>query len=162
MSDNLERVQIAQWVLEKQLAWVAAADAKVAVVVALDTAIFAGLATAYASAKNPTVWASLAAVVAVVVLVVALVCAAVSLFPQTNGPVESLIFFGPVAAMPCADYVAALGAIPLEKLCTDIAAQGHRNAEIAKAKYRWVRRSMAWSFVASLPWIVAVCLLVKQ
>jgi len=51
MTDQLERVQIVQWILDKQLGWVAAADAKVAVVVALDTAVFAALATAYASAK---------------------------------------------------------------------------------------------------------------
>ncbi len=162
MSDRFERVQVAQWILDKQLGWIAAADAKVAVIVALDTAVFATLATAYASAKSPVAWASLMSMATGALLVIALACAAMSLFPRTDGPKQSLVFFGPVATASHADYIASLSSVPLNKLHDDIAAQIHRNAEIAKVKHRWVRRSMGWSFLASSPWAVAVYLLVKQ
>lgn len=162
MSDNFERIQVAEWILDKQLGWIAAADAKVAVIVALDTAIFATLATAYASAKSPIPWASLMSLATGALLVIALACAAMSLFPRIDGPKQSLLFFGPVATEGHSDYVAALTTTPLDKLHSDIAAQIHRNAEIAKLKHSWVRRSMGWSFFASLPWAMAIYLLIKQ
>lgn len=162
MNNKIERVQVAQWILDKQLGWIAAADSKVAVIVALDTAVFATLATAYASAKAPIAWAVLTTMSTGALLVIALACAAMSLFPRTDGPKQSLVFFGPVATESRADYTAALVAAPLDKLHDDIAAQIHRNAEIAKLKHRWVRRSMGWSFLAAAPWAVAIYLLVKQ
>ena len=162
MTDRFERVQVAQWILDKQLGWIAAADSKVAVIVALDTAVFATLATAYASAKAPIAWASLTSMATGALLVIALAFAAMSLFPRTDGPKQSRLFFGPVATESRVDYTAALVAYPFDKLHEDIAAQIHRNAEIAKVKHRWVRRSMGWSFFAAAPWAVAVYLLVKQ
>ncbi len=135
MSDNFQRVQVAQWILDKQIAWITAADAKVAAIVALDTAVFAALATAYASAKSPVPWASLMSFATGILLAIALACAAMSLFPRIDGPKNSLVFFGPVATEAHSDYVAALTAASLDKLHGDIAAQIHRNAEIAKLKH---------------------------
>lgn len=37
---NEERLQIAQWILERNLAWIAAAEVKVGVIVAIDVAMF--------------------------------------------------------------------------------------------------------------------------
>lgn len=162
MNNKFERIQVAQWVLDKQLGWIAAADAKIAVIVALDTAVFAALATAYAATKNPTAWASLASLATGALLVIALACAAISLFPRTDGPKQSLIFFGPVATEAYSDYIAALSDATLDKLHEDIAAQIHRNAEIAMLKHTWVRKSMRWSFLASAPWVIAIYLLVRQ
>lgn len=162
MSDNFKRVQIAQWILDKQIAWITAADAKVAVIVALDTAVFATLATAYASAKSHAPWAALISLSTGILLLIALICAAMSLFPRIDGPKESLVFFGPIATEAHSDYVTALTAASLDKLHGDIAAQIHRNAEIAKLKHSWVRKSMGWSFLAALPWATAVYFLVKQ
>ncbi len=42
-----DRLAIAQWVLERHLAWIAAAEVKVGVIVALDTALLGGLAAAF-------------------------------------------------------------------------------------------------------------------
>ncbi|MBO9688018.1 MAG: hypothetical protein J7598_15535 [Mitsuaria chitosanitabida] len=46
MSSKNERLQTVQWVFERQLAWIAAADAKVAVVITLDLALIAAAAAA--------------------------------------------------------------------------------------------------------------------
>ena len=47
----MHRLQTTQWVIERQLGWIAAADTKVAVVIAIDTAMVAALAAAFTSAK---------------------------------------------------------------------------------------------------------------
>lgn len=49
-----ERLKFAQWVLERNLSWIAASDVKTGVVVAVDTAMLAGLVTAFAghAARN--------------------------------------------------------------------------------------------------------------
>lgn len=160
MSDKIERVQVAQWILDKQLGWIGAADAKVAVVVALDTAAFTALAATYASSKSPSACASLTSIATGAFLVIALFCAAMSLSPRTVGPNKSLVFFGPISTVPQEAYIGSLIAAPLDELHKDIAAQIHRNAEIAKVKHRWVRRSIGWSFLAFALLAVAVYLLI--
>jgi hypothetical protein len=161
MPIDITRLQTTQWLLERQVAWIAAADAKVAVVVALDAAIVAALATAFAAAKSPVAWAVALSLMASVLIIVAIGCAAVSLLPRTSGPQSSLLYFGTVACIQGPDYVAALERATNDELQRDWATQVHRNAEIAARKHLWVRRSVAWSFLAALPWSFAIALLVK-
>lgn len=156
-----DKMQFAQWLLEKQLAWIKGADAKIAVAVTLDIGVFAVLATAYASAKSISEWATLLAILSSVFIALSLFAAAMSLFPRVDGPRDSLIFFGTISSISSEDYKAKLDSIAPEGLHTDIVAQVHRNAEIANAKHTWVRRSMGWSFMAALPWIISTYLLVK-
>lgn len=161
MSENATRLQTAQWVIERQLAWIAAADAKVAVVIAVDTAMIAALATAFAAAKTPTPWAITLSLMAGLFTVVAMACAAASLLPRTSGPQSSLLYFGTVAKSLPADYVEAFSKARVDELLKDWALQIHRNAEIAARKHLLVRRAVGWSFSAALPWVFAVGLLVR-
>ena len=161
MPNESTRLQTTQWLLERQIAWIAAADAKVAVVMALDAAIFAALATAFAAAKCPGAWAVALSLTATVLMIVAMGCAAACLMPRTNGPETSLLFFERVACIKAQDYVAALKRATNDKLQSDWAAQVHENARIASQKHLWVKRSVAWSFLAAMPWSFAIALLVK-
>lgn len=161
MSNNFERTQVAQWILDKQLEWISAADAKVAVIIAIDTAMFASLATAYANAKIQIPCSFTMLAITVACIIVAIFCAAMSLFPRIDGPKESLIFFGPISEKSRSEYVASLNEVSLEKIYSDISSQIHRNAEIANAKHRWVKNSMEWSFIALIPWAIAIYILVK-
>ena len=162
MPDAPHRLQTIQWMIERQLAWIAAADSKIAVVIAIDTAMMAALAAAYTSAKVIVPWAVAMSICAALLMVVAMACAAMSLLPRTSGPQSSLLFFGTVAQSPAADYVAKVNSASNDELLADFALQAHRNAEIAAAKHRWVRRSVFWSFLAAIPWTFAVGLLVRQ
>jgi hypothetical protein len=162
MPDPTARLHTTQWLLERQLGWIATADAKVAVVIAIDTAMVAALAAAYTSAKVATPWAVTFSVGAAILIVIAMACAAMSLLPRISGPQSSLLFFGAVSQSRAADYVAALAGVSDDQLQADLALQVHRNAEIATVKHRWVRRSVAWSFLTALPWAFAVGLLVRQ
>lgn len=156
-----EKILLAQWLLDKQLGWIKGADAKIAVAITLDIGAFAVLATAYASCKNISEWAILLSILSSILITIALFSAAMSLFPRVGGPKDSLVFFGTISSMKAEDYEANLNSASFCDLHSDIAAQIHRNAEIANAKHAWVRRSMCWSFLATLPWIVSTYLLVK-
>jgi len=161
MNDEKDRILIAQWILERNLAWIAAADAKVGVVIAADIAIFAGLGAAFSTAKVPNTCAIILSLAAMCALTVALVNAALSLFPRTVGPTSSLIYFGRVSEMTGSEYAAALRAANVSQFFDDLAMQIQRNAEIANVKHMCVRRAIVWSFLAAIPWAFAIGLLVR-
>ena len=166
MSTSMERLQTAQWVLERNLGWVAAAETKVGVVVAIDTAMLGGLGAAFSAAEvavRTQHWAFLFTLAAALVLGAGLSCAAMSVLPRVTGPSKSLLFFGRIG--PCAevDYISNFKSASVDELLEDWTAQIHRNAQIACDKYKWVRLGMLWSFLAILPWFSAiVCLIQKQ
>lgn len=161
--DTKQRLATAQWVLERHLAWIAAAEVKVGVIVAINTALLGGLAAAFAASDNTArvAWTYVFLLSAAASSVIGLFCAAMAVLPRTTGPKDSLLFFGPIAAQDSADFGELFHHATDEHLLADWTDQIHRNAEIARDKYAWVRRSMYWSFFAATPWVVAIGLLVK-
>lgn len=152
-----DRLTTAQWILERNLAWIAAADAKVAIIVTINIAMLGGLAGIFGwSNAHRTYWGYLACVVAVILSGSGVFCAAMAMFPRTDGPKKSLLFSVPVAGMNLPDYKAALKDCSDELLLEDWAGQVHRNAEIAKTKFEWVRLAMIWSFLGVPAWAVAI------
>jgi len=61
MDIEKERIITAQWVLERNLAWIAAAEVKVGVVVAINTAMLGGLGASYGAVDKAahTPWYSM-------------------------------------------------------------------------------------------------------
>lgn len=158
-----DRLSTAQWVLERHFAWIAAAEVKVGVIVALDTALLGGLAAAFSSAEKAdrTAWPYLFSLTSTGAVVIALFCAAMAVLPRTRGPKQSLLFFGPVAGLDAATYGRLFRTATDEELLADWTDQIHRNAQIACEKYAWVRKSMGWSFFGAVPWIAAIGMLIK-
>ncbi|WP_050465754.1 Pycsar system effector family protein [Herbaspirillum autotrophicum] len=157
------RLESAQWVFERQISWINGADVKVGVIVALDLALIGGLASAFnISDEASRYWWTYALIGATALLLaLALLFAAIALNPKTNGPAQSLLFFGPISKKIVFDYQSQFLAATEEELLLDWTQQIHRNALIACDKYRFVRRSMTCSFLASVPWIAAVAFLMK-
>jgi hypothetical protein len=164
MDTEAERLKVAQWILERNLGWIAASDVKTGVVVAIDTAMLAALSTAFSAAHTVerTPWAWLCSVVGAGSLCIAVFCAAMALFPRITGPTTSFIFSGCIIKNAVADYTDAFRRATSGKLLDDCLAQVHRNAELACEKFGWVRAAMAWSFVAILPWVNALALLLHR
>lgn len=163
MNNDSERLQFAKWVLERNLGWVVAAEVKTGVVVAIDTAMLGALAAAF-SALQPTerlAWANLMTTLSAGCLLASVYCAAMAVLPRMNGPKSSLVFFGGIAKHDTSDFQQTFRSSELGFLLDDCLAQIHRNAEIARDKFRWVRVSMIWSFVAIVPWVAALALLVR-
>jgi hypothetical protein len=156
-----EKLSAAQWVFERQLGWIAAADVKVGVVVTIDLALFGGLTAAFSSAASKPLAGEVFAAIAGLGLVVAVIWAAAATFPRLNGPKRSLVFFGRIAEKSEDDYADAFMAASQIDLIKDWSRQIHANARIANAKHGCVRRAMIWSFGASFFWLIALCYFIK-
>ncbi len=158
-----ERLEAAQWVLERHLAWIAAAEVKVGVLIAIGTALLGGLAAAFGAsdAAARVAWTYLFTLTAAGCAILGIFCAAMAVIPRTIGPKESLLFFGCVAELDSQNFTDRFRTATYDELLTDWTSQIHRNAQIACKKYDWVKKSMYWSLIAAIPWIAAIGLLVK-
>jgi hypothetical protein len=161
MSNARERLVTAQWIFERHLGWIAAAEIKVGVVLAMNTAMLGGLAAAFGTALVHTTWAVVLTILAAGTSSAAVFCAAMAVMPRLAGPTKSLLFFGRIKELSAAEYIQKLANSTDEQLLADWAEQIHRNAEIACDKHAWVRKAMGWSFLASAPWLAAVFVLAK-
>lgn len=161
MADIKEKLATAQWVFERTLGWIAQAEIKIGIVATIDIAMLGGLAAAFSEATTKTCLIYALASLAAVFSAAGIACAAFSLLPRLNGPDQSLLFFGRVASLKRADYVARFKQSSDEDTLNDWLEQIHRNAEIAKAKHFWVRKAMELSFLGAIPWVIAVALLVS-
>lgn len=161
MNNESDRLRIAQWILERQIGWIASADAKVGVVVAIQVAVVGALAAAYGIAKQPEWSALFFAGFSLFLSLMSLVCAALALFPRIDGPSSSFIFFGKVAELTREKYVSQLGSASEGELLADCAQQIHRNAEIAGEKHGHVRYAMILGFASVAPWVLAIWALVS-
>jgi Family of unknown function (DUF5706) len=164
MSDHKNRLMTAQWVLERNLAWLTAAEVKVGVIVAINTALLGSLGAAFSGsdAANRTTWAYVLATSAGVAVIIGICCAAMAVLPRTTGPEKSLVFFGRISRLDEVEYVNQFKNSTDLELLEDWSAQIHRNAEIASAKYAWVRKSMFFSFFSLIPWLPAIIMFLKK
>jgi hypothetical protein len=163
MTDDKQRVEIAKWLFERTLGWIATSDVKVGVAMALDTAMLGGLAAAF-SASEPhlrSAWCYLATLIAAGGMVVAMFCAGMAAIPRMLGPVNSMIFFARIAAKKEDDYVDEFAKMSEKEFLADLTTQIHRNSQIANVKHVWVRKALVWSFLAAIPWIAAIGMLVR-
>lgn len=155
-----ERLNDARWVLERQLAWIAAADVKVGVVVAIQVAMVGGLGAAFSAAATKNSWIIGSSGSYAFSAVIAMIYAAMTLYPRIRGPNSSLLLFGRIAGMSVVDYTEAFKKVTEDELLEDWTIQIHRNAEIACDKHDRVGKAMMISFLGGIPWVVAVSMLV--
>lgn len=158
--DN-DRLAFASWLLDRNLAWIAAADAKVAVVTAIDVAMLAGLAAA-ASTSSSNGFAEIIAALAAAMLAAAIAFAGIAVFPRTTGPNMSLIFFGCISKQTAAAFRDQFKNSSNDDMLDDCLAQVHRNAEIAAEKHKWVGKAVRYSFIGAIPWIMSIVLSVSR
>jgi hypothetical protein len=163
MTDDKQRIEAAKWVFERTLGWIATADIKVGVAIALDTAMLGGLAAAFAGSDYHlrTAWCYVFVFASTAGMVFAMFCAGLAAIPRMLGPVKSMIFFGRVVEKELQAYVDDFANMTEKEFLTDLTTQIHRNSEIACDKHHWVRKSLFWSFLSAACWIVAIAMLVK-
>ena len=147
--------------LERNVAWIAQAEVKVAVIISLDAGMIGAAAAAYTTTSNKTIWAIVLSVFFGLLVIASLFCSARAVSPITGGPDTSFIFFKTVSQQSGPDYASALLAATDAALFHDLAAQIHRNAQIATIKHGWVSKALFWSFLAAAFWICAISQLVK-
>lgn len=142
--------------LGRLLHWIAAADAKIAPILAIDTAMIGFLAALSSKSIEWTPIRCISASTAAFFLVGSLAMLFFAAFPRTTGPKGSLLFFGGITGYGLSAYKSKVQELKIDQYFEDLAAQCYRNAEIANAKFKWLRLSMRALFVAAPFWIVAV------
>jgi hypothetical protein len=161
---EFSRMQFAQWVLERNLEWVSAADVKAGTIFAIDAAMLGALAAFYqaADANARTPLEMLLSVAAAVCALISIFCVGRCVLPQTKGPKNSLIFFDCIKTAEHASYADSIRGASHAQLLDDCVAQIHRNAEIACQKFAWVHAALIWTFVAMPLWVAALIGIVAE
>ena len=158
---DVERIEHARWILERNVGWIAQAEVKVAVIISLDAAMLSALAAAYTANNFKSDWAILLSIACGLVMLGAFVSCFMVVKPRVNGPESSYVFFGKVAMKNHVAFSDDFAKATPAQFLLDLTDQIHRNAEIACEKHGWVRLAAMWSFGAGAFWIPAVALLVK-
>lgn len=145
--------------LARQLAWIAAADNKIAPVFAIDTAMLGLLAGLLPGASNITTAIAVVCAIAALMLVASVVFLAHAAFPRLDGPKESMVFFGGIAKQSESGFIERAMRGPTPEYLSDLARQIYRNSEIATIKFSSVRTSMILMFATVPFWVVSVFLM---
>lgn len=158
--DHRERVALLESNLARQLHWINLADTKAAFVFTICTAML-GLLAAIAP-RSAACW-GMALVVftsfAVVLGITTLLFLSFASFPRTGGPEGSLIYFGGIAQRSAGQFEEAIQGLTIDAYMADLAAQCHRNAEIATRKYAWIQRALFCLYLSVPFWTLALWLL---
>lgn len=145
-----------QYILDKQLSWIAAADSRLSLVLPLSTAMLGSLAV-YATGPNSwTLIAGIPAAFAILFLCLSVIFSACASFPRTTGTKGSLVFFDGIISRDLDQFRSSVKAAQKSDLIDDLVQQCHINAQIASAKFTWVKRGMASMLIAMLPWSFAM------
>ena len=145
-----------QYVLDKQLAWISAADSRLSLVLPLSTAMLGALAV---YATGPSSWklvAGIPAAFAIFFLCLSIIFCACASFPRTTGTKGSLIFFDGITSRDLNQFRSSVKSAQKSDLLDDLVQQCHINAQIASTKFTWVKRGMASMLIAMLPWAFAM------
>ncbi len=159
MVDIKNRLQTAQWILERNLAWIAAADAKAAVIVTLNTAMVGGLATLYSVKPCVTSCTKSFLALSLIIFFTIVYCTTKAVFPRLIAPKQSLVFFGEINKLKPNYYINKIATAKDEELLADWTMQIHRNAEIASQKFYWIKYATILSIFFAIAWSCTIFLL---
>jgi len=142
--------------LDRLLTWVSAAESRLAYTLPLGTAMLGSLAVMAPDATNwqtsEAIWTALATLG----LAISLIACWLAIAPRTHGPKGSLIYFGTITDKDKEQYAAAVRSMTQQDYIDDLVTQCHRNADIAKTKYFWIKIAMSSLLASSLPWALAL------
>lgn len=148
--------------LIRLLSWISAADAKTSTVFAFSTVMLGVIAALLPSPSEWTICTGAWAVLSALLLFLSLLFSTFAAFPRTSGPKGSLVYFQGIACRDGDSYLAEIKKTSTSEYLEDLAKQCHRNAEIANAKFSWVRKAMFALYLGVIPWIVTVYKLYQQ
>ena len=145
-----------QYVLDRQMHWITAADARSALVLPLSTAMLGSLALMAGKSAHWPVAAGWLVLMAALLLLGAISCCAIGAFPRMYDVKPSIVFFEGVASKSAAQYRDAVELADDAAFASELVQQCHANARIAAAKFKWVRRGMLCLLMSAIPWVIAV------
>lgn len=154
----LDRYTLLERNLDRQIAWIRASDAKISMLLPINTAMLAVLAAHLAQAHLTVVhWAL--AIAASVPCAVSFTLAVLAVMPHIRDDGNSLIYFTDIARRPRDDFRSQIRALEEDAHLEDLAAQVHLSAWLAREKMRHARNSYRALFIALPFWVGAIYLL---
>jgi hypothetical protein len=151
-----EKIDFLDKTLNRTLGAIGSADAKVAQLFAISTGMLGFEATIVAKIK-PFVWYDCILVgFSVLPLLFCVISLFMVLYPRLSGPPASVLYFNKIAMSDGDCYRIRVDGLNDEELFDDYARQCHRNAEIARDKFYWLRKANIALFVATIPWLAVV------
>jgi len=99
-----------QYILDKQLGWISAADSRLSLVLPLSTAMLGALAVYATKPSSWTLMAGIPAAFAIFFLCLSIIFCACASFPRTDGTKGSLFFFGGIVSRDISQFRAAVKA----------------------------------------------------
>ena len=156
-----ERRELLETNLARLLGWIAAADAKLSPILAINSAALGALAAFAGPIQNWTPTMIVLVATTLLLLTISLLNIFLANFPRTSGPKGSLVYFGGITDAGPDQFVSRILTVSLDEYAHDLAQQCYRNAQIAGEKFQHVRLAMVYLFVALVPWAVAIYLLYR-
>jgi hypothetical protein len=149
--------------LEKELArlldWIKTADARISLILPLTTAMFGAIAALTPVYSMWTWCIGLSVSISILLLASSLISISIALFPRTNGPVNSMIFFGGIQTRTLEQFRDEVDGFDGNKYKSDLINQCFINAKIANIKFKWVKKSLIFLLLASIPWFYTIYVL---
>ena len=154
-----KRTAIAENNLQRLLSLISSIDNKCAILIAINTALLGILITIVFSNDAPC-WGH----IILFILCVLLLTASLSItfwgsYPQTKGPVVSLLYPESIAKLESSEYEEKFLTLEDEDYLKDLINQCHRNAEISISKYKRLKLAYWLLFAGLLTWLVNLYLL---
>ena len=149
--------------LEKELArlldWIKTADTRISLILPLATAMLGAVAALTPSFSKWTWCIGISIGLSVILLACSLIFISVALFPRTNGPNNSMIFFGGISSGDLETFRNAVNELESDNYINDLINQCYINAKIASIKFKWVKKSLMFLLFSSIPWFYTIYIL---
>lgn len=143
-------------VLSLQLNWIKSADNKIPPIFAINTAMLGVIAALIPDINSWDINSAIFTSMSIAPIVGSIICLALTTFPRLSGPKGSVVFFSGIASRTEDAYIAEISDLTVEALNKDMLQQIYRNAEIAKSKYTYIKKSMILSFSSIPLWFISV------
>lgn len=157
---NIERkILLLQDSLSRLLGWISAAESRISMIFAIDTAMLGLLSVLVPTSSGWSCWVMTISIITAMCLLISLLFLVFSSFPRTKGPKRSLIYFGGISERDLDSFKQEIVQLSDDQYLTDLIAQCHKNAQIAQKKYRWIQRSMVALYLSIVPWLLSILLL---
>ena len=159
MAEPQDNLDLLDRILTKNLTWIGGADTKGTILFGINSAMLGVLAALVPSVDAWSIPAAVFAALAALSLASSTIFVVCAAFPRLKGPRTSLVYFGGIASHDEEQYVSKILDGVTHEILTDFARQCHRNAEIAKTKYDLISKAVVCTFLALIPWLVAIWLM---
>lgn len=153
MEDLKKRIQRQEKILDRQLDWIRAADAKIPPMAVLSAAMAASVAAVAPQSPQWTWYLYVGLGAFAGLLIMSLTCLICSALPRTK-MANSVIYFRGISDTGQEAYKMAMENLSEESYFHDLIKQSYLNSGIASTKYRFMQVAMVAGILAIVPWAV--------